>query len=422
MFGRYRAMLPSGRRVRMRRPRAPVRPAEGHLYAEALAAIESGAFEVRGPSGAPIDARSLVLSDFHFLRFHYERLGRGRHRSEHEYHCHNCEAPFEGDPYRLVPETHFLRRSAPDEPAPDRLRLPRPLRIDGAKVRELRIAPVTVAQALPLWRVLARDAPIQVTPEIVAALGIVAADPAAVGRGLDTAADEVWDCLGYAFNEINYPADFFAPYFCRECGARNDVEVPPDREFAPEEDWSRHLGPAPEAAAKAAPFPKAAAFEDRVRAIGERVYRDKGVRNIALVVETGPPVCDSGGEPLLGSYRPLGATEGPVPQGPEFEIALYFESFRRMYDEDGPYDVDAEIEETIAHEVDHHLSYLAGKDEEDEEEVGEIARETAATWGRKELARGFFAALGAEAWRLLVFALPVLALAAVVALVVGWCG
>ena len=53
----------------------------------------------------------------------------------------------------------------------------------------------------------------------------------------------------------------------------------------------------------------------------------------------------------------------------------------------------AEIEETIEHELEHHVAHLGGHDPKDEEERGEIAREAERVIGKKALARGAARAL-----------------------------
>jgi hypothetical protein len=67
-----------------------------------------------------------------------------------------------------------------------------------------------------------------------------------------------------------------------------------------------------------------------------------------------------------------------------------------MWDEDGAYDWEAELRETIEHELEHHLSYLAGDDPVDEAERQDIADEAERIVGRREIARQGVRALGAD--------------------------
>ncbi len=58
-----------------------------------------------------------------------------------------------------------------------------------------------------------------------------------------------------------------------------------------------------------------------------------------------------------------------------------------MWHEDGPFDWDAELAETIEHELEHHMAYLVGDDPMDEEERdGDRERGARASLGKK--ARG----------------------------------
>ena len=141
-------------------------------------------------------------------------------------------------------------------------------------------------------------------------------------------------------------------YMCPSCGCRNDVEAP----FVDEDEFDR--------------------FVQSVRL----------PRDIELVIHTGTPDCDDGGEPLLGSYVPAFEGDASEPSHSP-RITLYYRTFRAMWTEDGPYDWRAEGEETLAHELEHHFSNERGHDETDEEERDEIAREAVRLLGKKEIAR-----------------------------------
>ena len=68
-------------------------------------------------------------------------------------------------------------------------------------------------------------------------------------------------------------------------------------------------------------------------------------------------------------------------------MTVYYQTFRRMWEEDGPYDLEAELHETIDHELEHHLHHLAGHDPLDEEERAEARGEIRKLYGDRRLAR-----------------------------------
>jgi hypothetical protein len=110
------------------------------------------------------------------------------------------------------------------------------------------------------------------------------------------------------------------------------------------------------------------------------------VKNLPLVVDAGVAACDDGGEPLLGCYTP----PGPDASGLEDhrgEIRLFYRTFQSELRLDPTFDVKGQIFETIDHEVEHHLYFLAGHDPMDAEERAAIVEEKARVVGKKELAR-----------------------------------
>ena len=123
-----------------------------------------------------------------------------------------------------------------------------------------------------------------------------------------------------------------------------------------------------------------------VRRHAEAIYARLGVANVDLVLDDDVAAVDDGGVPLLGSYEP-GASEsdGGITRAPE--VRVYYRTFRAMWIDEGPYDVEAEIEETLEHELEHHLAFLRGDDPEDEAERGQIAREARARRGETETLR-----------------------------------
>jgi hypothetical protein len=170
------------------------------------------------------------------------------------------------------------------------------------------------------------------------------------------------------------------------------VDAPYEREFDAWEDG------APAAQSNAASFPDFDAFGEEARAAFEERAGSGapglGGASIRLVVEGGVPACDDGGEPLLGSYVPPGG-DPTAPVGAA-EIAVYYRTFRAIWQEDGPYDWHAEVVETIEHELEHHEGWLVGHDPMDHEERAEIERERMRVVGAAATVRQGLGALGAD--------------------------
>ena len=126
--------------------------------------------------------------------------------------------------------------------------------------------------------------------------------------------------------------------------------------------------------------------ERMVREAGKRIYRQRGVRNIDLLVDDGVPACDDGGEPLLGCYTPSHPDDlHGDPRGPE--IRIFYRTFQAAFQDEPTFDVRAEIDETIDHEVTHHLHFLAGDDPLDDDERDAIVEENVRRIGKREATR-----------------------------------
>lgn len=299
--------------------------------------------------------------------------------------CRNCEAAIELDGARALPLAPLLAPLGDPEldPPVDReewhafdARVPVARR--GVADR-FRLARRTLRDRIELEKHL--DGPLDVAAPLIRALGvnaladgetIIAKSPIAIARALDALDDEAfdraWDAICRAYDHQHWPPRLLAPAACPECGARHDVEVvrrplawaPPRGDHADEE------------------FPSLEAFTARAAKITREVFADLGIddpRGLEVLVEDSVPPCDDGGEPLLGSYTPNLAADGDVRvQSSPFVIAVYYRTFKSMFD-DEPYDVDAEIRETIEHELEHHVGFLEGHDPLDEEERAAIATE-----------------------------------------------
>jgi hypothetical protein len=237
-----------------------------------------------------------------------------------------------------------------------------------------------------------------------------------LARALQGASDEAWSAVTELFLEANYSPRLFSVASCPGCGARNDVDAPYEREFG----YGDH--PRPKAAGtNGEVFPTFEAFAARAQALAEAMFDERKIRGVTLVAEGGVPACDDGGEPLLGSYVPAFEGDASNPTRAA-EVTVYYRTFRAMWDEDGPYDWDDELEETVEHELAHHEAHRRGDDPVDDEERRQIAEEEAGIVGRRALARGavlgLFADLGDFARR--TWPLWLLAIAgAIVAIMAG---
>lgn len=398
--------LPSGRVVTVRRAGSPeAEPladdvVEGReIFAgRALRALSGERLVVDGLGDDGV--LGLTLRDYHALRELAVRVGSIADEVA-EYPCRNCDATIRVDPADADVD-EILRRYEGD-PAPERdwslgqtVRLPR-----RRKTRTIRIEPVTVKDALPLWAALAGEGAWTITPEIVRGMGVRSIgderNPKLLARVLARLPDEVWANVEEAFLGVQYSDRAFLPWACPACGALHEIDAPALREM----DGMQRDGGGGEPDR----FPTAEDFERMVERIAPEVYAERAVRNLAIRVEPGVPAVDDGGEPLLGSYEPR---TGGAPEELEFLITLYYRSFQKMWTEEGTYDVEAEIRETIDHEVEHHLYYLQGYDPKDAEEREEIRRDLVKTFGAPTVRRYVAAGLVAEVWRFARFAWPFL--------------
>jgi len=277
--------------------------------------------------------------------------------------------------------------------------------------------PRTLREAEALHRVLVRRR-LRITPRVVRAMGLVRAGghstAVAIASYLERCDDEEFEIVTEGFLASHYPARLFASVRCSACNARNDVDAPYDREFdAARLESQDSRG---DADAGVSRFPELAEFEARALAIADE-FLPEAHGAITFVVEDGVPLCDEGGEPLLGSYLPPVVGDNATPTTGA-EIAVYYRTFRAMWNDDGAYDWEDELRETIEHELAHHEANLRGTDPVDDEERREIALEEMRIKGRRTLVRRELSGFGDDlvsfakrTWPLwlLVFALTVLA-------------
>jgi hypothetical protein len=358
-----------------------------------LAAVEAGAVR------ADRDLRALPLFDAHVVEAVAIALG-ALTAPRAKVVCRNCSEPFEvarGEHFPLAPlldgdasDPELDRRLSPDTAQP----LPRAVTIGRARsATTFRLAHRTLADRPRLVALLGEPGaedlpPLPTGPALVRALGLSLGEvksPLAIARALDALDDaafhEIWGAIAVAWDETHYSPRLLAPSPCPACGARHDVEVPGRFVLDVEPEHGQEHADTP------APFPSLTSFRARAAAIAREELEKAELldaEGIEILVDEGVPPCDDGGEPLLGSYTPRVEPERDAPTRAPFEVALYYRTFASMHEEE-PYDVDAEIRETIAHELEHHQGFLAGDDPLDEQERAEIARERRRVYGDRPL-------------------------------------
>ncbi len=391
--------LPSHRLVTLRAKDALVSRSAGRPFNGARKLFTSGDVVIQDEKGNAVDVDTLALGDFHALRAIAVRLG-WLHEKPIEIACINCEQPFEvsaGAGFAMGPfEERALRDAELDATLP--FGAPHPVGSMGDAV----FAPVTLGQARVLHAALARSS-LHINGAFVSAMGLVELSgeraPERIAAKLRACSDRDFHAITRLFLMSHYPPRLFAMVRCPECGARNDVDVPYEREFDAG-DESPDSGSARGSNAKE----KFVSFDD-FAARAEKLYAalvpEEARRELTFLVEGGVPDCDEGGDPLLGSYLPPhpGDDTNPTRQG---EITVFYRSFRAMWEAEEDADWEEELAETIEHELEHHLGFLRGHDPKDEEERGEIDAEAMRIHGKRALARGDLARFGGDVldfWR-----------------------
>ncbi len=381
-----KVQLPGGRVVDLR-PKGKMRPRKG----DSKEMLYAGARDVIRDLG--VDPDGLTLAEFHALRAIATHEG-WLEEEEVEIACRNCDAPAKVKPCAAMPIGPFIDAELDDEELDELLE-------QGAEHdvpalgKKIRLGRVTVAQAEPLHRALAARE-LDLRPAVVTAMGVIALgesrDPRKISRVLRRCDDRAFGEITNLFLAAHYPLRLFALVICDRCGTRNDVDAPYDREFPPWEE-SRE--------ASTEDFPSFEEFDALVQRIGEPMALAAPPPIPILVVEGGVPACDDGGEPLMGSYVPRHEGDARSPAKPG-EITVYFRTFASMWKDDGPFDLEGEVRETIEHELEHHEADLVGHDPKDEEERDEIVREARRVVGKRALARasaGAFASDFVEFWK-----------------------
>ncbi len=360
-----------------------------------LFASETAGFRGRVLDAAGSDAtlRDLPLADFHTLRTLLRRLGV-IDEPELDLVCQNCEHRFSVRPSATL-ELGPYRDGELDDPELDaRFDFGATHRLEIGEIAQVRLEPRTVGDAEALHVSLARPGALRLTSKQVNAMGLAAIDDETdarrIARRLMRVSDETFDAVVALFEAAHYPARLITPHPCPECGAMAWIDSPARREFSMDTGSPiairRHAG-------RDRAFMDLERFEDLVSDRAEASYRKLGVTRVDLVVVDGPAECDEGGEPLLGCYRP--ADPEALPPSPP-EIRVFYRTFAAIWQDEGEYDVGAEVEETLCHELEHHLAHLSGSDPVDEAEHAEIDAEVARRVGRSELKRRAVRAAGRD--------------------------
>jgi hypothetical protein len=212
--------------------------------------------------------------------------------------------------------------------------------------------------------------------------------------------------------------------------SRNTIDAPALREFelqplpSPEEreEAIQASDDGERDGSKFTALPKLEDFVDLAHRIADpliaklpKVGGDDDHQPVELIVESGTPAVDDGGEPLLGSYVPPPPRDAHGVLMTPPTVTVYYQTFAAIEREEGLYDWEDELRETIEHELEHHVYFLTGDDPMDEEEHAEIDREVARVVGRSESTRRTLAMFGMSipdffkrAWPLVVISALVL--------------
>lgn len=368
-----RVSLPSGKKVAILAAGKPQRT--DVLFAEALALeIEPG------------NVRDLSLADFHVVRAIATRRGLLTEEAV-DVDCMNCGAAISASPCANL-EVAPWEDGELDDPELDEL------------IVDERFEPRTVREAIPLFVALAKSR-FEIDADVVKAMGC-----------RKITADFLMDCDDATFEEItdawldmHYVPRLASDVICAECKARNTIDAPYEREF--ERGMPRGADSESEAAGRP-PLPSLADFVELAHAIAEPLLDDTPDAP-ELVVEDGTPAVDDGGVPLLGGYLPPPPKDAPVPMTPG-TVTIYYQTFGAMMKDEPDWDWEAELRETIEHELEHHVFFLRGHDPMDEEERAEIARDAVRIVGRRESARRELSEFLRRAWPLILVGAVVLAI------------
>lgn len=370
-----RIHLPSRRVVTLERRASNASPPT--TLCGAAAALAGDPVRLLGDDGGVIDPASLDIEDFHVLRVFLTRSGLLAEQPV-EVPCANCNRLHSVLPCNAFEPGPFMDGELGDPDLDHPFEFDQQHELGGELTLELRA--VTVGEVRALHDAIDKGH-LRLTGAIVSAMGIESFNGEThapkIARMLQRLDDRAWDVVTDLLDAAWYGPRLRPWWRCPACAARNEVDAPALREF-PALPLPRDQGPLEG-------FPDEVAFERLVRKHAGLVFDKLGLRNVDVIMEPGVPECDAGGVPLLGSYDPGSGGEPAVPSSPP-EIRVYYHTFRSTWAEE-PFDVEAEVAETIEHEAQHHLACLSGYDAQDEREQDEIAIEQGRMVGGSESLR-----------------------------------
>jgi len=418
--------LPSGTRVTLRRRSSralgPAHPREGApLFSEVLALFDDDVVIVRGKT--ELDVQDLALADFHVVRAFLTKAGLV-HEEEIEIDCRNCGELLIAHPCRALETGPWEDGELGDPELDTMLEIGVPLEtapIALGRIRQattITLAPRTVREVMPLWAAVVRD-PFEIDAAVVRAMGIEALgsvhDEGRIAQALATCDEAAFDTVAETFLAAHYPLRLGSDVFCSSCKARNTIDAPAVRELergpGPGEEGRDRAGRTGEGDGEHTSLPPLEEFVDLAHEIAEPLIAEIPGDKVELIVEAGTPAVDDGGEPLLGSYVPPPPAGAPVPTRPP-TVTVYYRTFEKIEREEGPFDWEGELRETIEHELEHHIYYLRGDDPMDEEEHAEIDREVVRVLGKGEAMRRTLAVFGLSIPDFVRRAWPLIALGA----------
>jgi hypothetical protein len=414
--------LPSGARVTLeeRSLRASALPEASDapmLFSDALALLRERVALLS--ESRELDVFELSLADFHVVRAILTKAAL-LEEDEVTVSCLNCDAELSTRPCAGLEtgpwEDGELNDDELDRLAPfgEALELP-PLELGHVRtVRSITLQPRTVKEALPLWRAGANP-PLVLDEAVVEALGIEALgpirSPARIAEALHEAGPDAHALVFEAFLAAHYPLRLACDVICPACQARNTVDAPFVREVDLEALPRGAHAEGAEHTPTATPLPSFEDFVARAHAMAARHLAALPGERVVLLIDDGTPAVDDGGAPLLGSYVPPPPADALVPMHPP-TVTIYYRTFLRIEDEEGLFDWEDELRETIEHELEHHVYFLRGDDPMDAEERAEIEHEKIRIVGRREAERRTRRELVQSAAGFLLQAWPLLAIVA----------
>ena len=289
----------------------------------------------------------------------------------------------------------------------------RPLPV--SEIARVHFNPLSVGDAEPLHVALAKPGALTLTGKLIKAMGVAEVDggdrPSRIGRRLMQRFRRSFRRARQSVRGGALSAAADDASSVPRCGASAWVDTPALREFTLDPAAGGAVEVRRETPDGERPCMNLAEFEELVGERAERAYSELGVTRSTWWSSTGPPSATtvvSRCSAAIGRQTPMGCRPSRRRSA----------SFTEPSSTSGPtradFDVGAEVETTIRHELEHHLAHLAGTDPVDDQERAEIEAEVARRVGRSETKRralraarsdlrGFFASTWAI-WALLLLA------------------